>query len=203
MFPESVQNVLRYCDQETLLLLLVLVYLRLSFCFCVVQREMWFKPSNVHCEDISKTNGFRCVHAYWKFCQQPLITLLIAGACVRGVVDLDTSPAGVAIAPPILPGNPPDDRTSRRLGRIITLKYLPYVIRLLRVGSVDRPSFRTIRKGNIGDNRLGVVLYAIDPAIADSIAELLLLAPEDGPWQVRLRVGSRFHIESLAQYVLE
>ena len=162
------------------------------------------KPQTSDCEEISKTNGFICVHAHWEicFCQQSLNTRLI-GVCIRGVVDLDTPPAGVAIAPPILPGNPPDGRTSSGLGRIIAFKDLPDVICLLGVGSVDRPSLLAIREGNIRDNRVGVVLYAIDPAIADTIAELLLLAPEDGPWEVRLRVRSRFHIESLAQYVLE
>lgn len=143
-------------------------------------------PQSSDREEISRINGFICVHAHWEICQQSLNTRFITGVCIRGGVDLDTSPAGVAIAPPILPGNPPDGRTSRRLGRIIALKDLPDIIRLLRVGSVDRPSFLAIRKGNIGDNCVGVVLYAIDPAIADTIAELLLLAPEDGPWEVRL-----------------
>jgi len=135
--------------------------------------------------------------------QRPLITRLIAGACVRGVVDLDAAPARVAIAPPVLPGNPSDGRTSRRLSGVVALKDLPYEIRLLRVGSVDRPSFRALCKCIVGDNRVGVVLDSIDPVVADTIAELLLLAPEDGPWEVRLRVRSWFHIESLAQYVLE
>jgi len=138
------------------------------------------------------------VHICTQSFRQPLITLLIAGICVRGVVDLDTPPARVAIAPPILPGNPSDGRTGRRLGRIIAFKDLPYEICFLRVGSVDRPSFRALFKCNVGDDRVGVVLYAIDPAVADTITELLLLAPEDGPWEVRFRVRSWFHIESLA-----
>jgi hypothetical protein len=147
--------------------------------------------------------GFIYVHVHWKSSQQPLITQLIAGVCVRGGVNLDTSPTRVTIASPILPGNPSDGRTSRRLGRIIAFKDLPYEICFFRVGSVDRPSFRGFFKCGVGDNCVGVVLYAIDPAVADTITELLLLAPEDGTWEIRLRVGSWFHIESLAQYVLE
>ena len=51
--------------------------------------------------------------------------------------------------------------------------------------------------------RVGVVLYAVDPAVADTVTELLLLPPEDGPREVRLHVRPRFHIESLAQYILD
>ena len=132
-----------------------------------------------------------------------MITLGIDGICVRGVVDLDASPTWVAIASPILPGNPPNRRTSRRLSGVITLKDLPYEICLLRVGSVDRPSFGALCKYIVGYYRVGVVLDAIDPAVADTITELLLLAPEDGPREVRLRVRPWFHIESLAQYILD
>ena len=132
-----------------------------------------------------------------------MITLGNDGICVRGVVDLDASPTWVAITSPILPGNPPNGRTSRRLSGVITLKDLPYEIRLLRVGGVDRPSFSALCKYIVGYYPVGVVLDAIDPAVADTITELLLLAPEDGPREVRLRVGSWFHIESLAQYILD
>lgn len=209
MFPESVQKVLRYCDQETLLLLLVLVYLRLSLFLTFMLPSTTCGSSSqmsdrLIVKNISKTKWVHiCTRLLTFFSQQPLITRLIAVACVCGVVDLDTSPARVGIASPIHPGNPSNGCTSRRLGRVIAFKDLPYVIRLLRVGSVDRPSFRGLFKCSVGDNCVGVVLYAIDPAVADTIAELLLLTPEDGPWEVRLRVRSWFHIESLAQYVLE
>ena len=134
---------------------------------------------------------------------RPVITLDIDGVRVCGAVDLDASPTWVAIASPILPGNPPDGCTSRRLSGVIALKDFPYKICLLRVGSVGRPSFGALCEYIVGDNRVSVVLDAIDPAVADTITELLLLAPEDRPREVRLRVRPGFHIESLAQYILD
>ena len=205
--PGVCTKVLRYCDQETLLLLLVLVYLHLSFLLllCCPVQHLVQALKRLIVKNISKTKWIHICTCLLKKknSQQPLITRLVAVACICGVVDLDTSPARVGIASPIHPGNPSDGRTSCRLGRVIAFKDLPYVIRLLGVGSVDRPSFRALFECSVGYNCFGMVLYAIDPAIADTIAELLLLAPEDGPWEVRLRVRSWFHIESLAQYVLE
>jgi hypothetical protein len=114
-------------------------------------------------------------------------------------VDFDASPARVAITTPILPGNPSDGRTSSRLSGVIALKDFANEICLFRIRRVDWPSFGALCKCIVGDDGVSVALYAIDPAVADTVTELLLLAPEDGRWEVRLRVGSWCHIESFAQ----
>lgn len=75
-------------------------------------------------------------------------------------------------------------------------------IRLLGVGNISTPFGLRVLHHLVGDLALGLILQAINPAVANAITELLLLAPEDVVGQVgrvsRLIGG----VKGLAQHVL-
>lgn len=75
-------------------------------------------------------------------------------------------------------------------------------IRLLGVGNVRAPFGLRVLHHLVGDLALGLILEAINPAVANTIAELLLLAPENLVGQVGSGLRLIGGVEGLAQHVL-
>ena len=75
-------------------------------------------------------------------------------------------------------------------------------IRLLGVRNISTPFGLRVLHHLVGDLALGLILEAINPAVANTIAELLLLAPEDLVGQVGSGLRLIGGIEGLAQHVL-
>ena len=75
-------------------------------------------------------------------------------------------------------------------------------IRFLGIRDIGTPFGLGVLHHLIGNVGLGTVLQAVDPAVADTITELLLLAPEDLVRQVGRDIGLVGGVESLAQHVL-
>lgn len=87
---------------------------------------------------------------------------------------------------PIPSRDPPNNALQARLFREHPFKQVPVPIRLLCRRRVMREPFRGIGKLFVGNNSLGVGLEAVDPAVADTVRELFLLAPEDFVGEVRV-----------------
>src|SRR5690606_34665072 len=71
-------------------------------------------------------------------------------------------------------------RAGAGLAREVALEDVAVQVGLLRHRRVYREAAGGEGELAATDLRLGVRLEAVDPAVADAIAELLLLAPEDG-----------------------
>src|SRR5687768_17868694 len=85
-------------------------------------------------------------------------------------------------------------RACAGIAREMLLEQAPVPARFLRLRWVDREAFGGSRELRVADMRLRMRLQPVDPAVADAVAELLLLPPQDRVGQV---AG-----ESLAQYAL-
>lgn len=71
----------------------------------------------------------------------------------------------------------------------LTLKDVAVIVRLLgRAPLVLGPPLRSLRKRLVADGPLGGVFQAVDVVVSDTIAELLLLTPEDRVGQVLFTV---------------
>ena len=79
----------------------------------------------------------------------------------------------------LTPRRRPSHNRARAIRREVLIKHTPIPIRLLRIRHVASPLLLRVLHLLIGDHLLCRVLERIDPAISDTITELLLLAPED------------------------
>lgn len=75
-------------------------------------------------------------------------------------------------------------------------------IRFLGIGNIRTPLRLGVLHLLVGNLLLGVLLQAINPAVANTVTELLLLAPKDLLGQVRGGLGLVGGVESLADDVL-
>lgn len=121
------------------------------------------------------------------------------GALVLGLVRRDGSSTGVGLLRP--GGCPSHDRGGAVRGEVL-VEHGAVPVCLLGVGDVTAPFGLGVLHHLVRHVDLGVVLERVNPAVSDTVRELLLLSPEDLIRQVGLRLGIVRGIEGLAQDVL-
>lgn len=116
----------------------------------------------------------------------------------------DSATGGVGLLAP--GGRPPLDGAGT-LGREVLVEHAAVPVGLLGVGDVVAPVGLVLADGGldhllVGDHLLGLVLEAVDPAVADAVGELLLLSPQDVVGEVGLGARLAGGVEGLAHDVL-
>ena len=82
------------------------------------------------------------------------------------------------------------------------VKHRPIPVRFFGVRDVVAPLGFWVPHLLVGDVEFGVVFEPVDPAIAYTVAELLLLAPKNVVWEIWLRVRFVSGVEGFAKNVL-
>lgn len=92
-------------------------------------------------------------------------------------VDTDGPTTGVGTDAPFLLGHPSHGSSSSRIGREVMLENLSDPVCFFGIGRLQRVSFGTLGKLLVGYSGRGVILHSVNPRVADTVRELLLLSP--------------------------
>lgn len=133
--------------------------------------------------------------------QSRLVHLLLLLVIIRRVVEALRTSRRILWTVPLRLGLPPHDRARRSVPREMPLKDFTDKVGFLGGRGIVRESFARFGKVGVGDGSLRVRFEAVDPAVADTVGELLLLSPEDRVGQVCSSIGR--DVECLSQDVLQ